>query len=440
MMRLTPLSVFAAASLGLFGLGCAADTVGPEEEDAFHDSSKAGPGAVPSGEPVVRWNANAVSLTSDTGALPQMRELAMVHVAMHDAVNLVDDQFKGYAIVQDDFDARGADPSLASAAAARNVLVAIRPAKQAQIDALFQTDLNKVTSPNKRQQSLDAGAAAANAILSLRANDGSSAVVTYTFGPPAVGVFQRVPPSNGAAFPQWPFVTPFVMTSGSQFRQDGPSPIASAAWANDYNETRTLGRIDSATRTADQTHAARFWVENPQFATNTIARNVATSTDKGLWVTARAFALVNVSIMEASIATWDAKYHYNFWRPYTAIRGPDGGSVDDGRADTPLDPTWLPLNNTPGHPEYPCAHCELSAAGAVALTAIWGNNKSFTITTSTANPAGSTRTFANFNAQVTEASNSRIWGGFHFRESRNEGLAAGQAVGQFVMANAFKPE
>ena len=188
---------------------------------------------------------------------------------------------------------------------------------------MFQTDLARVTDADKLQRSLTVGAAAANAILARRADDGSNAMVTYTFGPVEPGVYEPVPPAGTkVAFPQWPDVTPFVMTSSSQFRQAGPVNLSSRTWARDYNEVREFGRIDSNVRTADQTHAANFWIENPQFATNTIARTVATANDKGLWATARAFALVNVAIMEASIATWDAKFHFNFWRPYTAIRGP----------------------------------------------------------------------------------------------------------------------
>jgi hypothetical protein len=193
---------------------------------------------------------------------------------------------------------------------------------------MFQDDLLRVTDADTRDRSLTVGAAAANAILARRADDGSNAMVTYTFGPVEPGVYQPVPPAGtNVAFPHWPNVTPFVMTSGSQFRQAGPVRLSSRAWARDYNEVRELGRIDSGVRTADQTHAATFWIENPQFATNTIARTVATAHDKGLWATARAFALVNVAIMEASIATWEAKYYFSFWRPYTAIRGPDERNI-----------------------------------------------------------------------------------------------------------------
>jgi hypothetical protein len=173
------------------------------------------------------------------------------------------------------------------------------------------------------------------------------------------------------------------MRSGSQFRQAGPVSLSSGTWARDYNEVREFGRIDSTVRSADQTHAARFWIENPQFATNTIARTVATANDKGLWATARAFALVNVGIMDASIATWDAKYHFSFWRPYTAIRGADGGSVDDGRADTPLDPTWLPLNATPGHPESPAPTVSCRPPATPSATTSSGTSSGRTTTTST---------------------------------------------------------
>jgi hypothetical protein len=415
--------------------GCAtemseSDEPGLEEEQHY--------GSWVSGETIVRWNLNAVNITNGP-ALFMMRELAIVHVAMHDAVNAVDEQYETYALDEDAVSGRGADAALAAAAAAHDALVALHGDKRAQVDAMLQTDLARVRSSTTRQKSLSVGAAAANAILTMRANDGFNAAVTYNFGPVEPGVYQPVPPAGtNVAFPQWPNVTPFVMTSGSQFRPAGPVSLSSQTWADDYNEMRILGRIDSTVRTADQTHAARFWVENPQFASNTIARNVATRCDKGLWNTARAFALVNVGIMDASIATWDAKYYFSFWRPYTAVRGPDGASVDDGREDTPLDPTWLPLNNTPGHPEYPCGHCELSAAASVGLTAVYGSHTGFTITTAAANPPGSTRTYRNFDHQVDEASESRTWGGFHYRFSREDGKAAGYAIGNYILQNAFE--
>ena len=418
------------AALVLGGGGCAieADEVNLEQEK--HD------GRSVSGETIVRWNQNAVTIANGP-ALPMMRELAIVHIAMHDAANAVERHYETYSRIARD---RRADPALAAAAAAHDALVALKPARVAEIDAVFQTDLARVTDADKRQRSLTVGAAAANAILARRADDGSNARVTYTFGPVEPGVYQPVPPAGtNVAFPHWADVTPFVMTSGSQFRQAGPVRLSRRTWARDYNEVREFGRIDSTVRTADQTHAANFWIENPQFATNTIARTVATANDKGLWATARAFALVNVGIMDASIATWDAKYHFSFWRPYTAIRGPDGGSVDDDNLDTPLDPTWLPLNATPGHPEYPCAHCQLSAAGSVGLTAVYGSRTGFTITTSTANPAGSTRTYRSFDHQVEEASTSRIWGGFHYRFSRDDGKAAGYAIGHYILRNEFRP-
>ena len=418
-----------ALTLGVVGCAIEADEVSIEEEQYA--------GWPVSGETIVRWNQNAVTIVNGP-ALPMMRALAIVHIAMHDAANAVERHYETYSRIAKD---RRADPALAAAAAAHDALVALKPARGAEIDAMFQTDLARVADADKRDRSLTVGAAAANSILARRADDGSNAMVTYTFGPVEPGVYQPVPPAGtNVAFPHWPDVTPCVLTSGSQFRQAGPVSLSRRTWARDYNEVRTFGRIDSTARTADQTHAARFWIENPQFATNTIARTVATANDKGLWATARAFALVNVGIVDASIATWDAKYHFNFWRPYTAIRGPDAGSVDDGRGDTPLDPTWLPLNGTPGHPEYPCAHCELSAAGSVGLTTIYGSHAGFTITTATANPAGSTRTYRSFDHQVEEASASRTWGGFHYRFSREDGKAAGYAIGYYILRNTFRPD
>ena len=206
------------AALALGGGGCAieADEVNLEEEQYA--------GCSVSGETIVRWNQNAVTIANGP-ALPMMRELAMVHIAMHDAANAVERHYETYSRIARD---RRADPALAAAAAAHDALVALKPARVVEIDAMFQNDLARVTDADKRDRSLTVGAAAANAILARRADDGSNAMVTYTFGPVEPGVYQPVPPAGtNVAFPHWPNVTPFVMTSGSQFRQAGPVSLSS---------------------------------------------------------------------------------------------------------------------------------------------------------------------------------------------------------------------
>jgi hypothetical protein len=399
----------------------------PELEEAYSGN--------PSGETIVRWNEhNFTILTTLENGSPAgsqlIRELAMVHIAMHDAANAVKKKFDRYAL---DIIDKHADPALAAAAAAHDLLVAFRPSRASQVDTFFQTDLARVSSPTVRSKSLAIGAAAAEAILEARADDGFFDVVPYTFGPPDPGVYQPVPPANGnVAGVNFGNVTPFAMTSGSQFRPAGPPALNSLKWTLDYAEVKLLGRNDSTVRTADQTHAAQFWFETVQFGWNRIARGVATTKEKGLWNTARAFALMNMGIMDALIGVFDAKYHYEFWRPYTSIRGP----VDDGNPFTVIDPTWLPLGNTPGHPEYPSAHAWLASAASVPLTKIYGSTQ-FTATSTTV--AGS-RNYNSFNHAVVESSDSRIWGGFHYRSSCTHGLDKGYAAGNYIYNNFLRPD
>jgi hypothetical protein len=388
-------------------------------------------GATPSGETIVRWSENIFALltTLDSGApagLRLNRELAMVHIAMHDAANAVDEKFERYAL---DIEDRYADPALAAAAAAHAAVVIFRPAKADQADAFLLIDLDRVTAPNKRRRSLALGAAAAQAIIALREDDGFFHSVPYTFGPPDPSVYQPVPPGGTNVIgTQLPSTIPFGLKSGSQFRSPPPPDLSSAQWLANYNETKDFGRSDSKVRTADQTAAVHFWSHQTQFVWNDIARLVATQNDKGLWKTARAFALVNMGLMDGLIAVFDTKYHYNYWRPYTAIR-----EIDDGRIDTVMDPAWTPLLNTPPYPEHNSAQAGSAAAAAYMLNKFYGENVGFTITTATAQPPGSTRTFSNFDAAVVEGALSRIWAGIHFRSATDTAAQnQGKSVGAFL--------
>jgi hypothetical protein len=427
-----PFLLTATFAIGLLG-ACA----GPED-DVDLGEEESGGGSTPSGETIVRWNDNNFTIltTLDNGTasgLLLIRELAMVHIAMHDAANGAKSKYETYVL--DDHDA-GADPALAAAAAAHDVLVALRPGKAAQVDAFLQVDLARVSGATKRQKSLDLGAAAAEAIIALRASDGWFNVVPFTFGAPAPGVWQPVPPAGtNAVGTQIPFVTPFAVESASQFRPPGPPSLSSLKWKLDYNEVKEVGRNTSTTRTADQTHAALFWREQTQFAWNRIARLAATQVDKGLWQTARVFALVNMGLIDALITNFETKYNFPYWRPYTAIR-----DVDDGRSDTVMDPTWLPLNPTPGHPEFNSAQGVLGGAASYPLTQVYGLFFNFEMTTTTADPVGSTREYIGFNDAVIESALSRIWGGIHFRASTVAGGVEGLLIGKYVFDHELRPD
>jgi membrane-associated phospholipid phosphatase len=281
------------------------------------------------------------------------------------------------------------------------------------------------------------GQEVARQILEWRSTDGSDRVVTYTPGTDP-GDWQPTPPANLPALaPQWPDVTPFAMTSGSQFRPAAPPALDSAEYAAAFNEVQSLGRADSTTRTEEQTQIARFWNDGlgTAFAPgywNRIAQDVATEQGLGLVSEAHLFALLNIATADALISCWDAKYAYSFWRPVTAIRAAD----TDGNPDTEPDTSWSPLLVTPNFPSYTSAHSTVSGAAAEVLTAEFGDHYQFTVS---AVSVSYTRSFDSFEAAAAEAGRSRIYGGIHYTFDNINGLAVGGEVADYVIASVLKP-
>ncbi len=408
---------------------------GVEKEVAPSESEVSNRSNQPSGETIVRWNENALTVLvapapapAPTPATVLTRRLAIVHLAMHDAANAVRDHYGTYALAP--LEDSGANPALAAAVAAHDALVAFVSDRKAELDVMLEADLAAEDHTKARERSVAIGGTAAQTILALRANDGSTAVVTYTPGS-GPGKYQLTAPT--VLNPNWQFVTPFGIASPDAYRPEPPYALDSAEYAADFNETKTLGRFDSSVRTADQTHAAKFWVENPPINFNRAAQRLATAQGLDLWDTARTFAVAQVAFADAIISVWNTKFFYDFWRPITAIRAAD----TDGNDATKIDPEWAPLNTTPPHPEYSAAHAVVAAAAAVVLDNAFGH-AGFTMTTSTAVPAGSTRTFADFADAALDGANSRIYGGFHFRHSTDGGLVTGALIGQYVDANLLQ--
>lgn len=380
----------------------------------------------PSGDTITRWNSNAIAILSLSPANPLdlTRGLAMTHLAMHDAANAVRPRYAAYAYRTSDD--TGADPELASAVAAYDVLLALRPAKKDQLDGFLSIDLSAVDNEHRRENSLTVGAAAADAILGSRVDDGSAAVGSYTPGT-APGDYRYTPPFSSVLAPQWRSVKPFALASPDQFRPPGPTSLGSAEYARDYNEVKDYGAAASTVRTAAQTEEAKFWLTVPALISNRVARDLAHDQGLDLWETARTFALIQMAFADALIATWDAKFKYGFWRPYTAIRAGD----TDGNDATVVDSTWTPLNTTPPFPEYPSAHAVVTAASGVILNDTFGANTTFTATSESL--SGVTHTYASFDELTRMSTESRIWGGFHFRTSCVHGKDLGDAVGHWVL-------
>jgi PAP2 superfamily len=233
----------------------------------------------------------------------------------------------------------------------------------------------------------------------------------------------------------WPNMRPFVIASPSQFRPKPPIPLESKEWATDYNELKDYGGHASIKRTAEQTEIARFWLIGPPMAYHPFVRQLVAKKQMDIVDSARFMALVAVGLNDAIISVLDAKYHYNFWRPITAIRNGD----IDGNPDTDLEPSWQPIANTPMHPEYPCAHCIQSGSVAAVVKAVLGTGDIPEIAMTSPTAPGVTRRWSNMTAFTEEIANSRVWAGFHYRFSTRVGTDMGLQVGEYVVKNMMQP-
>ncbi|MFO0812859.1 MAG: phosphatase PAP2 family protein [Gemmatales bacterium] len=384
-------------------------------------------------EQILRWNNLALQaiVTNRTAPPLAARQLAILSIAMYDAANTVKPVGTNYLLGKTSY--RLANIDVAVGTAAFRVLSVLFPGQKALFKAELQLTMSQVKSPAGKMYGQVLGYAAANKILNARAADGSTNSVAYTSSG-LVGRWQPTPPAYIATptLPQWPGVTPFALSSGSQFRPPVPPGLTSQQYADDLNEVKSLGSATSATRTADQTEIARFWsagagTVTPPGMWNVFAQQQARSAGLSTTQTARLFATLNVAMADAGIACWDAKYVFDMWRPVTAIRQADA----DGNAATEQDATWTPLLVTPPFPTYTSGHSTFSAAAAEVLSAYFGANTAFSGVSDSL--PGVTRSWTSFRAAAAEAGESRVYGGIHFRFDSTEGLVAGVKVGEAAL-------
>jgi len=247
---------------------------------------------------------------------------------------------------------------------------------------------------------------------------------------PGAGYWQPTPPAYlgppaAPLFRQFAAMTPFALSSPSQFRPPGPPPPGSARYAQDLAEVQALGSATSTTRTPEQTQTAVFWQDDtPAAMWNRVADQLAQTGGLPLAQDARLLAQVNIALADATIAVWNAKNYFNFWRPVTAIRATS-------------DPAWTPLLPTPAFQEYPSAHSEVSSAAAIVLAAFYSNNTGFTVTS--AGLPGVQRDFTTFSAAVQQVEDARVYAGFHFRFSCTDAAALGAQVTHWVTSTLMQP-
>lgn len=407
---------------------------------------------------VLKWNETALKAAATAGQNPiqQTRTIAMVQGAVHDALNAIRPRHAAYYF--EGQAAPGAATDAAVAAAARTVLAGVIPAfgappqreeALAQLEEAYRVALAAQADGPARQGGVAIGQAAGEAMLALRKDDGATRPAPYTpaSGPgrwrphpnpeppnPPIKDPKLAPGFAASMLPGWGNVAPFTLLSSAQYWLPGPPALASAQYAKEFNEVKTLGGQASSARTAEQTEIARFWFEGPG-AWYRIARAVAEARGLDAWDSARALAVTSLAMADTYIAGFKIRYVYDFWRPVTAIRE----AADDGNDATVADPAWNSLQNTPAVSDYPSTQSLFSGAAAVALAGVIGTDQVTFTTTSGAPFAGIKRTFTSLSQAARESADSRVYAGIHFRSACEDGLVLGRRIGQRTVSMYLQP-
>lgn len=386
---------------------------------------------------VIDWSNNALETfggTSYPNPLLASRAGAMMHIAMHDALNAIVPVFETYSLQETE---AAGHPVAAAASAAYEVLLSLHPEKKPFLDEKLAQSIDTIAQGTAKQKGIAIGKKAANVILALRANDGAFQEQIGPITPSNVaGVYQAVPPFNFIHAPFWKSLKPFGLTRPDQFRSAPQPALNSQQYAKDFNEVKEVGLVNSTSRTAEQALYAKFWYEFSEMGWNRIGRVASADQKLDLYSTARLMALLNIALADSYIAGWDSKDFYNFWRPHTAIVR----AGIDGNDKTIADTAWQSFLPTPPVQDYPSTHSVLGRAGATVLTAFFENNTGFTTQSSTAQPAGASRTFKSFNEAADENADSRVRAGIHFRFSTVAGQQLGEKIASWTLQKLLRPK
>jgi hypothetical protein len=378
---------------------------------------------------ITDWDEKAVAVVTPVGPYPAQRLMAMVHVAMFDATNSIARRYLPYLVQLPAAPTTSKEAAAATAAAA--ILATIDAKTANEMKVAVASYLASIPDGAAKLDGIKLGQAVAARVLEARSNDGSDAPDDYR-PRTTPGVYIPTPITAGSI---WPGVKPFAIAKPSQFRPQPPVALTSETWAKDFNELCDYGGKTSAKRLPQQTETARFWLMVGPQAYHPFARHLATAQQMNIEDSARFMALVAVGLTDALIALFDAKYQYNFWRPITAIRN---GDIDDNPA-TERRATWQPIDNTPLHPEYPCAHCVLSGVVAGVVAAVLGTEDIPEVAVTSPTAPGVTHRWTNLTVFAEEVANARIWAGFHYRFSTQVGTPMGRQIGEYVVKNVMQP-
>jgi hypothetical protein len=377
---------------------------------------------------ITDWDAKAVAVAAP--APLGQRELAMVHVAMFDAVNSIERRYRPYLVQLTA--QKTTSQEAAAAAAAATVLIGLHPEAAEELKAALATYLATIADGEAKSDGIKLGEAVAAKVLQSRANDGANAADAYR-PKTKPGVYIPTPITVASV---WPDLAPFALAKPSQFRPQPPISLESKEWAADFNELKAYGGKTSTKRSMQQTETARFWLMVGAPAYHPLPRQLVTAKQMSIIDSARFMALFAVALTDAYIAVFDAKYHYEFWRPITAIRNGD----ISGNPATELDATWQPIDNTPMHPEYPCAHCIQSGAAVAVIESVLGSADIPEVSVTSSTAPGVTHRWTNLGVFSDEISNARIWAGFHYRFSTRVGTDMGRQIGAYVVKSVMQPQ
>ena len=397
------------------------------------------------------WNRAVLEIAeAEDGflTLKGVRTAAMMHLAMHDALNVNGGDFTTYAL----HDGRAAArPLLAVTEAAYQIVLSQYPEAGEQLSALRRKTIGESPPSSTSDSSLAVGQAAAAAVIAKRSGDGWDTEADYRWHPMAPGVYAEFNEHSGT--PEgfifgagWAGARGFALSAPEQFRSPPPPDIDSAAYTRAFNEVKSVGRFQSMERTPDQTHLALWWKDFAESSHNRLARKLVAEEQLSLSAAVRLFALVNAAIFDAYVSSFENKFHYNHWRPYTAIRW----AANDGNSDTVAEETWTNTHrHTYAFPSYPSAHGTACAAAMAAFEDVFGDDYAFVMRTETVDIAGpfsgkinmqpATREFASFSEAATECGLSRVYLGIHFRYDSTAGVALGRDVGSNVVRSLLMP-
>ena len=391
---------------------------------------------------VLEWNQIFVDtlIATNTANSSSQRLGAIVHTAIFDAYNGIEQRYT--PIFVQNRAPNGASRRAAVIAAAYIALVGLFPSRQPALDASYAASLAALSDDGEdggqsRERGITWGTEVAQAVLAWRASDGFSASYPPFTGGTAVGQWRPTPPAFGAMSAQGlAFTEMFVLVNNTQFEPGPPRGLTSATYTDDFNAVKALGRKTGSTRTADQTALALFWDGNASVHWNQAANQIARANDLSMSESNRLLAVLNIAMADTAFTTWSGKRFYGAvpsevtWRPVTSIPLAD----TDGNPDTAPDPDWLPLINTPSHPEYPAGHPSLNGAAATVLLRHFDDQQTFTLTT-IGQPS---RTYTSIAQARSDGNNARVWGGMHYPSTVAISDAEGEAIANYVHLNSMQ--